>query len=81
MTVFSPAAISVISAGHALDWVNTNQLAAAIRAAVDHAIPADQSTDRGAALISCGDILWDDDTAACCRRRLLAIADELEQPA
>ena len=78
MTVFSPAAVAVISVSRNIDWVNTRQIAAAIRAAVDHAIPADQSTERSSSLLESGDILWDDATASLCRRRLLAIAEELE---
>lgn len=52
--------------------------AAVIRAAADQVVPADQSTNRPSGLLRTGDMLWDDETAATCRRRLLAIAAELE---
>ena len=81
----SPAAQVVLDAyfNHA-DLLNREvsheeMLAAALRAAADQVVPACQSIDRADGSLRQGDILWDDATASICRRKLLAIAAELEQ--
>jgi len=80
MTVpLSPAAQSVIAASNcAGSRVVQLHIAAALRAAADQVVPASQSIDRADDLLRQGDILWDDATASICRRKLLAIATELD---
>jgi hypothetical protein len=81
----SPAAQAVLDALYLEELNGPQQLmarahaAAALRAAADQVVPADQSTDRrkDGPLLP-GDRVWDDHTAAICRRQLLAIAAELE---
>jgi len=85
----SPAAQAVLDAATSVCHPETEvvafqctrlEVAAALRAAADQVVPADQSTDRrkDGPLLP-GDRVWDDHTAAICRRQLLAIAAELEE--
>lgn len=83
--ILSPAAAAVWNAyNDVMERVGVfedcgDAIAAALRAAADQVVPADQSTDRrkDGPLLP-GDRVWDDHTAAICRRQLLAIAAELE---
>ena len=77
MAELSPAAQAVLDAV-APHPAYGPTLAAALRAAADQVVPAGQSTERRAGGLGPGDRLWDDRTAAICRRKLLAIAAELE---
>lgn len=83
MAELSPAAQAVINATAervlADRRINMEHIAAAaLRAAADQVVPAGQSTERRAGGLGPGDRVWDDRTAAICRRKLLAIAAELE---
>jgi hypothetical protein len=63
----SSAAYEVVRAAHAVDWVNTKALAAALRAAADQVVPVPinaQTSEEHWALLGV-------------KNRLLAIADEL----
>jgi adenine deaminase len=83
MTSLSPAAQSVLDAAMQYEinpeCYSREIAAAALRAAADQVVPACQSIDRADGSLRQGDILWDDATASICRRKLLAIAAELEQ--
>jgi hypothetical protein len=91
MTDLSPAAEAVLHAvtlkqydvpyyacPASIDQIKSDA-AAVLRAAADQVVPACQSIDRADGSLRQGDILWDDATASICRRKLLAIAAELEQ--
>jgi hypothetical protein len=67
MTKLSSAAYEVVRAAHAVDWVNTKALAAALRAAVLHLHAEEVETCGGASYAL---VIEVDD--------LIAIADELE---
>jgi hypothetical protein len=67
MTKLSSAAYEVVRAAHAVDWVNTKALAAALRAAALHLHAEEVETCGGASYAL---VIEVDD--------LIAIADELE---
>lgn len=80
-TPLSPVAQAVLDAVYAADreacaW---EIAAAALRAAADQVVPENQSTHRNDGPLVAGDMLWDDTTASTIRRRLLAIAAEIER--
>ena len=78
MTKLSSAAYEVVRAAHAVDWVNTKALAAALRAAADQVVPLqlppETAVDANHPTVEWH--VWNAEQQS--RFALLAIANELE---